>query len=75
MLASGATTATTDGSGRESSASLLRLLGVGLLRQLENLGQRLALVRAHRLLHVRHPCTTLTTGCRDICCSIGHFTT
>jgi hypothetical protein len=78
MLASGATTATTHGGRGESSAALLGLLGVGLLGQLENLGQRLALVRAHGLLDVRHPRTTLATRGRralasSSCSSIGHF--
>lgn len=57
----GAATTTTGERERRKSAALLGLLGVGLLRHLEDLGQGLALVRAHGLLDVRHPRATLTT--------------
>lgn len=40
-------------------ATALGALLVGLRRHLQHLRQGLTLVRAHRLLHVRHPCRAL----------------
>ncbi len=75
MLASallGATTTTRQGERGESTAALGRLL-VGLLRHLENLGQRLALVGAHRLLDVSHPRATLSAIHGSSGNRVGHF--
>jgi len=68
-----ATTSTGKRERRESRTALLGRLLVGLLGELENLRERLSLVRTHRLLHVAHPRVTLATIHGNFRRSIGHF--